>query len=116
MRSVLVGILLLATPPLARADEERTKVELVVGQSTEIEVGFAMGHHCDDEAIVGAEMKNKTQETNVFALTGKKPGTTLCRAGTYTVEQRPTFLFEITVVAPPPPVKPPKKPKTPKTR
>lgn len=107
MRSLLVGILLMATPALA--DEERTRVELVVGQATEVEVGWAMGHQCDDESIVAAEMKSKDPETNVLALTGKKPGTTLCRAGTYLVENRPTFLFEIVVSAPP---KPAKKPKT----
>ncbi len=107
MRSLLVGILLIATPALA--DEPRTRVELVVGQATAIEVGWAMGHQCDDESIVAAEMKNKDADTNVFALKGLKPGTTLCRAGTYLVEDRPTFLFEIVVSAPP---KPAKKPKT----
>ncbi len=111
MRALLIGILLVATPALA--DEERTRVELVVGQATEIEVGWAMGHQCDDESIVAAEMKNKDADTNLLALKGLKPGTTMCRAGTYLIENRPTFLFEI-VVSPPP--KATKKAKTPKTR
>lgn len=105
MRILLLGLVLTATP--VHAEEGRTRVELTVGQSHEIEVGFAMGHLCDDESIVTSEMKNKSQDTNVLALTAKKPGTTLCRAGTYQVEDRPSFLFEIVVTAAPPPPKPP---------
>ena len=56
-----------------------------------------MGHLCDDERIARGEMRNKNAETNVFAVTGVAVGTTLCRAGTVTVENRPTLLFEITV-------------------
>ena len=101
MKRLALLAVLVASPVAA---EERTVVRLAVGERTEIEVGFAMGHQCDDESIVAAEMKNKTAETNVFALRGKQPGTTVCRAGTYLVENRPSFVFEIVVTAP---VKPP---------
>jgi hypothetical protein len=43
-------------------------------------------------------MKNGTPENNLFVVTGLKPGTTLCRAGV--MEDRPTILFAVTVVAP----------------
>jgi hypothetical protein len=61
-------------------------------------VGYAMGYLCDDESIVRAEMKNGTAEDNLFVVTGLKLGTTLCRAGT--MQDRPSVLFEITVVPP----------------
>jgi len=89
-----------AAPARLRADDT-IHLTLQVGQTVARDVGFAMGHLCDDETIVKAEMRNKTAETNSFVVTGLRPGTTLCRAGTNTVEDRPTFLFEITVVAKP---------------
>jgi hypothetical protein len=95
MRWIAAALVLLVTP-LAGA-EDRTQVVVTVGQTVSREVGYAMGHLCDDETIVRAEMKNGTFENNLFVVTGVKPGTTLCRAGT--VQDRPTLLFEITVVA-----------------
>ena len=75
-------------------------IVLEVGKTVSKEVGYAMGHLCDDETVVRAVMKNGTPDNNLFVVTGLKPGTTLCRAGT--VQDRPTLLFEITVVAPKP--------------
>ena len=91
----------------ARA-EDRIAVSVRVGESVKTEVGYAMGFFCDDEKIVRGEMRNKDADTNVFVATGLAVGTTLCRAGTVTVENRPTVLLEITVVpvAKPAPVKP----------
>ena len=102
MRSLVICLLL--TAATARADEERQQIVVEVGQTVSREVGFAMGHLCDDETILRAEMKNGTMENNLFVVTGVKAGTTLCRAGT--VQHRPSVLFEITVVDPPPPPKP----------
>ncbi|MDB4961861.1 MAG: hypothetical protein JWP01_1860 [Myxococcales bacterium] len=96
----MLGASLLVGTTLAVADEERTAVTVAVGQTVELEVGYAMGHLCDSDSVVRAEMRNKNADTNVFAITGLAAGTTLCRAGTVTVENRPTVLFEITVVAP----------------
>ena len=87
----------LAVP--AAADEERIPLVVEVGHTMTREVGFAMGHLCDDETILTAEMRNGTQENNLFVVKGLKPGTTLCRAGT--VRDRPTFLFSIRVVPAP---------------
>ncbi len=95
--------LLLGSAPVAAQPEARQTITVAVGASSEVEVGFAMGHQCDDESIAAGEMRNKSEETNVFVVTGKKAGTTLCRAGTYLVEDRPSFLFEIVVTAVPKP-------------
>ena len=86
---------------IAFADEDRLAIKVEVGKTIESEVGYAMGHLCDDDTIVRGEMRNKNADTNVFAVMGVKVGTTLCRAGTTTVENRPTFLFEVTVVQAP---------------
>lgn len=97
MRRISLAFLALAaTAAGAAADEERVPLVVEVGQTVSREVGFAMGHMCDDETILHAEMKNGTPENNLFVVTGVKPGTTLCRAGT--VQDRPTILFEIRVV------------------
>ncbi len=77
--------------------EDRVALAVEVGQTVSREVGFAMGHLCDDKSIVRAEMKNGTPENNLFVVTGIQPGTTLCRVGV--VLSRPTILFEITVIA-----------------
>lgn len=111
MRRCLALVALCVVPALARA-EDRVPLTVEVGATLTEKVGYAMGHLCDDEAIASGEMKNGTPEDNLFVVTGKKPGTTLCRAGT--VQDRPTILFEITVVAAKPkaePAKPKPKPK-----
>jgi hypothetical protein len=102
--SRLLPLVVLATTSVAAA-EERVPMVVEVGQTISREVGFAMGHLCDDETILRAEMKNGTPENNLFVVTGLKPGITLCRAGT--VQERPTILFEITVV----PKRPPRPPR-----
>ncbi|CAN5739396.1 hypothetical protein BH11MYX3_BH11MYX3_23620 [soil metagenome] len=95
MRCLVVLTLLLTTATVGA--EDRVPLVVEVGQTVSREVGYAMGHLCDDETVVRAEMKNGTPENNLFVVTGKKPGTTLCRAGV--VPDRPTILFEITVTA-----------------
>jgi hypothetical protein len=104
-------VLAIVAPRLVRADDfdaERIPIRIAVGETREIEVGFARMHLCDDPTIVEAEMRDKTAETNVFVIKGLRPGTTDCRAGVD--EDRPSFLFGITVESAPKP----KAPKTPK--
>jgi len=84
-----------AAPVLA---EDRIAVTVRVGETVTTEVGYAMGFFCDDDKIIRGEMRTKDADNNVFAVTGLAVGTTLCRAGTVTVEARPSYLFEITVV------------------
>jgi hypothetical protein len=88
----------LAWTPAVAAAEEVHEIVVAVGQTVERDVAWAMGHHCDDPELVRAEMRNKDRESNLFVVTGRKVGKTLCRAGTYHVEGRPTYLFEVTVV------------------
>jgi hypothetical protein len=95
MSRSLVVLLALLAPRIAVADEDRIAVKIAVGETREIEVGFARMHLCDDTSIVEAEMRDKTLETNVFVVKGLKPGTTECRAGLD--PDRPSFLFSITV-------------------
>lgn len=97
MLRVLVIAALCAVPSAAHA-EDRVVLIVELGKTVTQKVGYAMGHLCDDESIVRAEMKNGTAEDNLFVATGKKLGTTLCRAGT--MQDRPSVLFEITVVPP----------------
>lgn len=97
MSRISVGLALVAAlAGRVAADEERVPLVVEVGQTVSREVGYAMGHLCDDETILRAEMKNGTVDNNLFVVTGVKPGTTLCRAGT--VQDRPTILFEVRVV------------------
>ena len=98
MRWLVLSALLVTAVPAGAEDREPLEVE--VGQTVSREVGYAMGYLCDDETILHAEMRNGTPDNNLFVVTGKKPGTTLCRAGT--VENRPTVLFEVKVIEPPP--------------
>ncbi|MBL0220462.1 MAG: hypothetical protein IPQ07_42150 [Myxococcales bacterium] len=93
--AVLVAAIALTGTKVTAEDRQPLVVE--VGKTVSTKVGFAMGHLCDDETIVRAEMQNGTTDDNLFVVTGLKPGTTLCRAGV--VEDRPTVLFEITVTA-----------------
>ena len=94
---VVLGLLVLGASPASSEDTQR--ITVTVGETVSRDVGWAMGHLCDDDTIVDAEMRNKDPETNLFVVRGKKPGTTLCRAGTFNVENRPTYLFQVVVVA-----------------
>lgn len=93
----LVAVLVVCASTAAAGAEDRIPITLRVGETVTTEVGYAMGFFCDDETRVRGEMRNKDADTNVFAVTGLAVGTTLCRAGTVTVENRPSYLFEITV-------------------
>lgn len=106
---LLVAILV---PAIAVADEERIKVTITVGETREIEVGFARMHYCDDTSIVEAEMRDKTSETNVFVVKGLKAGTTECRVGLDAADGRPSFLYSITVAKRPTSDRTPRSPRT----
>jgi hypothetical protein len=97
MFRALVIAALCTVPALAHA-EDRVALTIELGKTVTQKVGYAMGHLCDDASIVRAEMKNGTAQDNLFVVTGVKVGTTLCRVGT--TQDRPTMLFEVTVVPP----------------
>lgn len=81
----------------ARADDGPERVSVEVGKPTEREVGYAIGVHCDDPEIVDAQMRAKSEATNVLVLTGRRVGQTLCRAGTDPTG--PSIVFEVRVIA-----------------
>jgi hypothetical protein len=101
-RSILAAAVSIATvgaiaAPLAHADDGQSRVDVTVGKSIEIDVGYMRGLLCDDLSIISADLRNKSETTNVLAITGLKEGTTLCRVG----QQGAAFhLYEIHVTAP----------------
>jgi hypothetical protein len=74
------------------------RIDVAVGETIERDVGFAMGLQCDDVAIIRADLRAGTPESNTFVVTGVTEGATMCRVGT--TPNRPTYVFEIHVAAP----------------
>ncbi len=77
--------------------DDAPQIDVVVGETVERDVGFAMGLLCDDLTIARAELRAGTSESNTFVVTGLAEGTTRCRVGTS--PNRPTYVFEIHVAA-----------------
>ena len=82
--------------PISIADPVvgETAVELTVGATTSLDVGFARGLMCDDTTIVRAELRPASPTSNLLVLTGLKRGSTDCRVGTM---GPPTVLVHIKV-------------------
>ncbi len=80
----------------APAYAEGQPIEVEVGHTVEIDVGYARGVICDDLTILDADLRAKTEQSNAFVVTGKAEGRTLCRVGTDALHVR--FLFDIHVV------------------
>jgi len=78
------------------AADDGIRLEVAVGDTVEREVGFAMGLLCDDLAIIHADLRAGTPESNTFRVTGVAEGTTKCRVGT--APNRPGYVFEIHVI------------------
>ena len=90
--------LVLVLGRLAAADGTTTPVAIAVGETVKRDVGYARGLHCDDVAIVSAEIATDTaRDTNVVSFIGLKAGKTLCRAGLEA--GRPVVVFEVAVSA-----------------
>jgi hypothetical protein len=84
-----------------RADEpppiyDALALEVAVGQTVSRDVGFALGLRCDDLSIADIELRAGSPQSNVFVVTGVRPGATTCRVGT--TPNRPTYLYQIRVV------------------
>jgi hypothetical protein len=95
MIRIAVILCLIASRALA---DDAMRLEVAVGDTIERDVGFAMGLQCDDVAIIHAELRAGTPESNTFVVTGVTEGSTTCRVGT--TPNRPTYVFEVHVVAP----------------
>jgi hypothetical protein len=94
--SIAVAISLGATPATADPVVGETSIEVVVGATKSLDVGFARGLQCDDIEVVHAELRGVSPTSNRLFLTGARVGRTLCRAGTL---GPPTVLVHVTVVA-----------------
>jgi hypothetical protein len=82
-----------------RAEEpiyDALPLEVAVGQTVQRQVGFALGLRCDDLSVAEVELRAGSPQSNVFVVTGVRPGATTCRVGT--TPNRPTFLYQIRVV------------------
>jgi len=80
----------------APAYAEGQPIEVELGKSVELDVGYARGVICDDLTIIDADLHAKTEQSNAFVITGKALGSTMCRVGTDALHVR--FLFDIHVV------------------
>lgn len=76
---------------------DAARIDVAVGETVARDVGIAVGLRCDDPSIARVELRTVTPQSNLFEVTGVKAGTTLCRVGT--VQLRPSYLFELQVVA-----------------
>jgi hypothetical protein len=84
---------LLAAP--ASADNGPPRIAVTVGETVEVNVGYAVGFRCDDLKLISAGMVTR-DGTNVFVVKGLAAGKTLCRVGNET-QASPSVLYEIVV-------------------
>ena len=74
------------------------RLDVKVGKTVEVDVGYTRGFRCDDLAAI--EVVIQTRETrdattNVFVVKGVREGSTQCRVGTDL--HGPTILFDVRV-------------------
>jgi hypothetical protein len=93
-RIALVAWMLAAGSALAQPSGT-TPISVEVGQTLEVDVGYARGIVCDDLSVVRPGLVTRNDH-NFFLAAGLKVGRTLCRVGTYD-GQGPYFLFAVTV-------------------
>ena len=93
---IAAAAVFLQAPQNAAADPVvgETSLEVAVGSTASLDVGFARGLICDDPLIVRAEIRAASPTSNRLFVTGLRRGVTLCRAGT---QGLPTVLVHVTV-------------------
>jgi hypothetical protein len=89
-----IAVALLARPSVADPVVGETSVEIRVGVTVSLDVGYARGLQCDDLTVVHAELRAASPTSNRLYLKGLRRGRTACRAGTMGA---PTVLVHITV-------------------
>jgi hypothetical protein len=94
-RFAVVVVAMLAAGDALAGDGVRLDVTL--GKTVEVKVGYARGWFCDDPSLVTAELVTR-DDTNVWIVTGAKLGKTQCRVGT-DAYGGPGYLFDLRVVA-----------------
>jgi hypothetical protein len=90
-----VALLALLAAPAVRADGR--SLEVAVGRTIEVNVGYARGWMCDDPSIIKAELVTRG-DANIWIVTGVKTGATQCRVGT-DMDTPVYYLFDLRVVA-----------------
>lgn len=96
IRATVIALgLVAATSASADPVVGETSVELAVGASVSIDVGYARGLQCDDLSIVQADLRGVSPTSNRLFLKGLRRGATACRAGT--IVGSPSVLVHITV-------------------
>lgn len=90
-----LALLLVFAAHASAGDDGVRRETIVVGQTIERAVGYAIGVMCDHD-VVTAEMTTRG-DTNHVVFRGNRAGKTTCRVGTD--PNRVSFVFEITVVA-----------------
>jgi hypothetical protein len=95
-RSLFGAAIVLGWAKLASADPVvgETSLDVSVGGTASLDVGFARGLLCDDVTVVRAELRAESPTSNRLFVTGLRRGATLCRAGTL---GPPSVLVHITV-------------------
>jgi hypothetical protein len=105
--ALAAGATLLAVPRAARALPDagsrqapyrEASLTVKVGATASEDVGYANGLVCDDLTIITARLEAESPSSNRLYVTGVKPGSTSCRAGTAGVS--PVVLVRITVERP----------------
>jgi hypothetical protein len=90
----VAGLLVVVIAGGARADG--TAIDVQLGKTLEVKVGYARGWMCDDTSLLDAEVVTRG-DTNYWRVTGKKLGATTCRVGT-DPSAVPSYLFNLRVV------------------
>jgi hypothetical protein len=93
--SFTMGLLLVAASAAADPVVGETSVDVPVGSTVSIDVGYARGLQCDDVTIVQAELRGVSPTSNRLFLKGLRRGATACRAGT--IAGGPSVLVHVTV-------------------
>ena len=82
-RLISAALVIVASTASADPVVGETSVDLVVGATTSIDVGYARGLQCDDLTIVEADLRGVSPTSNRLFLKGLRRGATACRAGTF---------------------------------
>lgn len=94
MRLAAITIVLAAGLAHAEGDGAQ-RLEVTVGDTIEVQVGYMIGYRCDEPPrLVEATMTTRN-DVNVFAVKGVTVGKTQCRVGTDPL--RTSVLFDVIV-------------------
>jgi hypothetical protein len=94
MKRVAFALVVLAAPATHAGDGT---LEVPLGKTIEVKVGYARGWFCDDPSFIKADLVTRG-DVNVWVVTGAKLGATQCRVGTdpYTTVH---YVFDVRVIA-----------------